>query len=300
MSCDLPALGDKNEDAIVRELIDEFQRDNPDIRIVRTNTGSPPQLATKLQTMLSAGDPPDVFYLESERLADFAAKGLLADFEQPIRQDIEQGLGPADGDEFVDLPDYFEPVVNAFRYDGHQVGKGPLYGLPKDFTPVGFYYNKGSVSPGRRTFPVTSGLDLGRIHRRGAQIGELPGCYGADFVTWEAIIRIYLFTWGTDFTGPGFEEFYLDDRPYSGRSQRWLPGSMRKIARCSAPKPNSRPGRSHSWPVTSAWPVVRPLESPHLSPHREIRLGLRAAPARAGHAPRQRRAHRGLGHVRPK
>ena len=203
--------GDKNEDAIVKELIDDFQRQNPDIRIVRTNTGSPPQLATKLQTMLSAGDPPDVFYLESERLADFAAKGLLANFDKLIAEDVQRGLTPANGDEFADLDDYFQPVVDAFRYNGHQVGLGPLFGLPKDFTPVGFYYNKDLFRQANVPFPPKDGWTWDEFISAAREIGKLPGCYGADFVTWEAIIRIYLFTWGTDFTSPGFEEFYFED-----------------------------------------------------------------------------------------
>ena len=217
--------GDKNEDKIVAKLVADFERENPDIRIVRSNVGSPAQLATKLQTMLAAGDPPDVFYLESERLADLASKGLLADMEQFIEADkvaadvlVGRGdrlqTGPTDvvPDNRVNLDDFFTPVVDAFRFDGHQVGRGPLYGLPKDFTTVGFYYNKDLFRRAGVPLPPADGWTWDQFVAAAEKIGQLPSCYGAEFVTWEAMVRIYLFTYGVDFTDAAFENFNFDDR----------------------------------------------------------------------------------------
>ena len=208
--------GDKNEDTILANLVDDFTKLHPDVKIVRTNVGSPAQLATKLQTMLAAGDPPDLFYLESERLADLASKGLLADIEAFIDRDNEgprgQGVeGPSDGPDRIDLEDFFPPVVDAFRYDGKRVGRGPLYGLPKDFTTVGFYYNKGLFSRAGVPFPSSVQWTWDDFITAARKIGKLPGCYGADFVTWEAMVRIYLFTYDVDFTTPGFESFRFED-----------------------------------------------------------------------------------------
>lgn len=215
--------GDKNEDRIVADLVADFERQNPDIRIIRTNTGSPSQLATKLQTMLAAGDPPDVFYLESERLADLASKGLLADIEEFIRADRnrtpsaserpqdQRSGGSGDREYSIDLDDFFKPVVDAFRFDGQQVGRGTLYGLPKDFTTVGFYYNKDLFRRAGVPFPPKGGWTWDEFIAATRSIGKLPGCYGAEFVTWEAMIRIYLFTHGLDFTSAGFETFRFND-----------------------------------------------------------------------------------------
>ncbi len=197
--------GDKNEDEIVAGLIADFERLNPDIKVVRTNVGSPGQLATKLQTMLAAGDPPDVFYLDYERLPDLASKGLLAEIEPLIQADQAAGV------ETVDLADFFQPVVRAFRFDGQRVGAGPLYGLPKDFTTVGFYYNKDLFRRAGVPLPPKDGWTWEEFHAAAQAIGRLPGCYGADFVTWPVMVRIYLFTYGLDFAAPGFEEFRLTD-----------------------------------------------------------------------------------------
>ncbi len=197
--------GDSQEDEIVAGLIADFEAQNPDIKVQRTNVGSPAQLATKLQTMLAAGDPPDAFYLESERVADLAAKGLLADISPFIEQDRQAGRPT------VDLSDFFPPVVKAFRYDGHQVGRGPLYGLPKDFTTVGFYYNKNLFRRAGIPLPPHDDWTWEQFHAAAHAIGKLPGCYGADVVTWVAMVRIYLFTYGLDFTTPGFEHFRFHD-----------------------------------------------------------------------------------------
>ena len=197
--------GDKNEDAILADLMADFEKANPDIKIVRTNVGSVPQLATKLQTMLSAGDPPDLFYLESERLTDLASKGLLADVEAYIKTD------PEPDKDSVDLDDFFKPVVDAYRFDGKSVGQGTLYGLPKDFTTVGFYYNKDLFRRAGVPFPSPDGWTWDEFIAAARQIGRLDDCYGADFVTWEAMIRIYLFTYGVDVTNASFDEFYFDN-----------------------------------------------------------------------------------------
>jgi multiple sugar transport system permease protein len=207
--------GDKNEDRIVADLVADFERQHRDIRIVRTNVGSPARLATKLQTMLAAGDPPDVFYLESERLADLASKGLLADIEALIRADqnrtLNSSAGPPPNEPAVDLDDFFTPVVDAFRFDGTRVGRGTLFGLPKDFTTVGFYYNKDLFRRAGVPSPPADEWTWEQFIAAARAIGKLPGCYGADFVTWEAMVRIYLFTHGVDFTEPGFETFRFDD-----------------------------------------------------------------------------------------
>jgi len=206
--------GDQNEDRIVAELIAEFQRRNPGIRVRRTNVGSVPQLATKLQTMLAAGKPPDLFYLESERVADLASKGVLADLEPYLRADSEaaaRGAISPEGEPPLDLDDFFAPVVQAFRYDGQRIGAGALYGIPKDFTTVGFYYNKDLLRRAGVPMPPADAWTWDEFIAAARAVGKLPDCYGADFVTWEAMVRIYLFTYGVDFVTPGFASLRLDD-----------------------------------------------------------------------------------------
>src|SRR5262245_61435964 len=146
--------GDKTEDDIVRKLIEAFEVQNPDIRVVRTNVGSPAQLQTKLQTMLASGDPPDLFYLIFEKVAAFAAQNVMEDVEHYVARDHDAGSADA-----PDLSDYFPATLDAFRYDAatRSVGRGTLVGLPKDFTCVGFYYNRNLFDRAGVPYPPVTG-----------------------------------------------------------------------------------------------------------------------------------------------
>ena len=202
--------GDKSEDAIVRDLIESFEKQNPDVKVIRSNVGSPAQLATKLQTMLASGDPPDLFYLPFEKVAAIASNNVLEDIEPFVKRDAAAGVKDA-----PDLADYFPATLNAFRYDPatRSVGRGTLVGLPKDFTGVGFYYNKTLFDKAGVPHPSKDGWTWDEFLDAARKIGKLDGCHGAEVVTWESMMRIYLFTHDLDVTTPGWQQFRLTEPP---------------------------------------------------------------------------------------
>ena len=53
--------GGPAEDAIVDDALARFEAAHPDLRVRRLNPGDTGSFYTKLQTMMAAGDPPDVF-----------------------------------------------------------------------------------------------------------------------------------------------------------------------------------------------------------------------------------------------
>src|SRR5436305_12830108 len=63
--------GGKEEDQIVETLVQRYMRENPNINIVRINSGGT-DYAAKIKTMMAAGSPPDIFYLPPNLFADFA------------------------------------------------------------------------------------------------------------------------------------------------------------------------------------------------------------------------------------
>ena len=79
---------------------------------------------TQLQTDLVGGTAPDVFYVDAFLAPELSKQGVL----EPLDQYIEQ----AD----KDLGDFYEPAINAFRSEDQ------LFGLPKDYSTLGLYYNK--------------------------------------------------------------------------------------------------------------------------------------------------------------
>mgnify|MGYP002777909671 CR=1 FL=1 len=189
----------QQENAIVEASLRRFESSRPGIRVRRINPGDAGSFYTKLQTMMAAGEPPDLFYVGAERLPAFVAAGLLEPLEPYLAG------GP------LELEDYFPATVAAFRHDGQRAGRGPLYGIPKDFTPVGFYYNKDLLAKAGVEPPADGWTwdDFERIARAVGRLevpnaaGELEPCVGAEFVTWPFVVRAYLQSEGADVVTPG-------------------------------------------------------------------------------------------------
>ena len=173
--------GGQQEDQIVEDTLRAFEERNPGIRVKRINPGDSGQYFTKLQTMVAAGEPPDVFYMDFERIPIFAAAGQLA----PL-------------DETLPIERFFTPAVDAFRFDGEGQGSGPLYGIPKDFTTVGFYYNRSLLDRAGVQPPSDDWTwdDFIATARAVAALDEQTR--GAEIVTWPWIVRALLWTEGVD------------------------------------------------------------------------------------------------------
>ncbi|MBT3341244.1 MAG: extracellular solute-binding protein [Planctomycetes bacterium] len=179
----------QEEDAIVADLIADFEADNPGTRIRRINPGDAGSFYTKLQTMMAAGSPPDVFYVGAERLPAFASMGLLA---------------PTPESDF-NLTDFYPATVNAFRFNGTRAGRGTLYGVPKDFTTLGFYINLDLFQQAGIQVPTTS-WTWQEFLDAALAIGQIENCTGAEFVTWPMMVRLFLRTHNLDVVSPDFEQ----------------------------------------------------------------------------------------------
>jgi ABC-type sugar transport system permease subunit/ABC-type glycerol-3-phosphate transport system substrate-binding protein len=203
----------QEENAIVEASLRRFEASRPGVRVRRINPGDAGSFYTKLQTMMAAGEPPDLFYVGAERLPAFVVARLL----EPLEPYLEQGEAR------LRLEDYFPATVAAFRHDGQRAGQGALYGIPKDFTPVGFYYNKDLLARAGQT-PPPDDWTWDDFHRIAQAVGELEGCTGAEFVTWPFVVRAYLLTEGIDVADPTFTELRLREpaaRAALERLYRW-------------------------------------------------------------------------------
>lgn len=202
--------GGPEEDEIVERSLREFEAANPGLRVKRINPGDAGSFYTKLQTMMAAGEPPDVFYVGNERIPSFASLGLL----EPLDRFVQEDAGSKEPGA-LRLDDFYPQVVDAFRYDGTNAGRGTLWGIPKDFTTVGFYYNKDVFRKAGVPFPKPDWtwddfVSTARaIHRATGPDGERY--VGAEFVTWPAMVRAYLFTEGGDAVGSSWDDLRLSD-----------------------------------------------------------------------------------------
>lgn len=98
-------------------MIAEFEGQNPDIKVNLILTD-----ATRLNTMLAAGNPPDIATGPAVGSANINARGLATD------------LTPYLAASTVLKEDDLAPVNDSFRWNGSQSGKGPIYGIVKDFS----------------------------------------------------------------------------------------------------------------------------------------------------------------------
>lgn len=91
----------------------------------------------KLKTQLAAGEAPDVFYLGAQPFGQFASQDALLSLD-PLRD--------ADG---YDFDDFYDPLVSAYEYQGTQ------YGIPKDFSTLGMFYNTAMFEQAGASVPTT-------------------------------------------------------------------------------------------------------------------------------------------------
>lgn len=121
----LQVFGDPLELGAYRELIAAYQARHPGETVELIPVGKQKDHMAKLATAFAAGDPPELFVLNFRRFGQFAAKGVLAP------------LGPAmTASGQWDERDFYEPAVEAFRFDGRQLC------LPQNVSSLVVYYNR--------------------------------------------------------------------------------------------------------------------------------------------------------------
>ncbi len=123
--------GDADENRILQTLIDQYMAAHPHVRIIRIHASD---FDPKLKTMFAAGTPPDLFYLRPESVAELASLKMIRPIDDYLAAARAKGG-------VVWLDDFYPILLDVFRFDGQRIGKGALYGLPKDFTTAVFYVN---------------------------------------------------------------------------------------------------------------------------------------------------------------
>ncbi len=117
------------------EVIENFENKNPEININVVENDF-----TKLMTMIAGGTPPDIFRINGIGLPYWVRKGLLKNITSYLEKAI-------------DMDDLF-PVNGMYRFDGTIQGKGPYYGLVKDWSlDYMYYYNKNALDETGVAYP---------------------------------------------------------------------------------------------------------------------------------------------------
>lgn len=106
----------EENDALMAQVA-AFEAANPDVAV---NVNLVPSYDETIQAAFASGDSPNVFYVDSSKLPDWAEAGVLASGEGMIEN----------------VDDHYASLLEAFTYDG------TLYCPPKDFSIMALQYNK--------------------------------------------------------------------------------------------------------------------------------------------------------------
>ncbi len=117
----LGMTADPFEAEIVEEQVAAFMEANEDIEVVVEPIAG--DIWEVLKTRMVAGDEPDVFYMDIFQTPQFIDAGQLAAIDDVLTEE--------------DMADFDSALLNAFKGED-----GTLYGVPKDYSTLGLYYNK--------------------------------------------------------------------------------------------------------------------------------------------------------------
>ena len=212
--------GDRAEDVIVQHEVDEYMRQNPRVKIIRINP-SYDLFRPKLKTMMAAGTPPDVFYLPPDVFPELATQNLIRPLDDFIAKDKAAGAAGY-------LDDFWPILLEAWHYDpaSGQIGKGKIYGLPKDCTTSVMYVNLDLFAKAGVKVPY-DGWTWDQYAESMKKIRALSGTdvvngrliYGGDLELWSDSIRNILWSFGGDYWptksdgSPDFARVLLDQPP---------------------------------------------------------------------------------------
>lgn len=157
------AIMGNNPAEITDQDIAEFEKAHPDVKIKML-----PVDTTLLTAMFAAGNAPDVVRDQGVPNTPYL-----------VARDLVLNLDPYFAKSTVLAPDKLAKADDVWRYDGREQGKGPRYGLVKDYSQDGMFwcntapFEKANVDVPSTAEPLTydEWLDLGQklTNRHGAQ-----------------------------------------------------------------------------------------------------------------------------------
>lgn len=111
------------EDSLVQQNLQNFEKLHPNIKI--NWSPIPGDYPTKMRANVASGTVPDVFYLQPAMSSEYISSGKLLNLSPYMARDNVKATA------------YYSALTNPFVCTSGQV-----YGLPKDWSSLGVFYNK--------------------------------------------------------------------------------------------------------------------------------------------------------------
>jgi len=151
------------ESALLKQVIKGFERKYPRIKVDYSALGD---YDRAMLAKFSARQPPDVFYVDSNRAPTWIRQGVL----EPLDSYVKKAKFP--------VSPFYSKLMDAFRV------KGKIYGFPKDWSPLGMQVNTAMLAKAGVKAPTTwAQLRTAalRLKSRNAVPNGKPICLGADW-----------------------------------------------------------------------------------------------------------------------
>jgi len=110
------------EEELLQQVLDAFAEKYPNIEV--TYEPIPEGYVEQMTAQFSAGEPPDLFYVQAEFANAWIEDGLLEPLDPYFAGNPE-----------FDTEPFFDSLLAAFQFDGQ------TYGLPKDASPLALFTN---------------------------------------------------------------------------------------------------------------------------------------------------------------
>ena len=120
--------GSQSETALLKPLIKEFERQNPDIKIEFLHI--PQNYFQKIHLLFASNLAPDVIFINNHYLQKYVKAGLLED------------LTP-----YVNTKEYFPAAIKGVTFENK------IYAVPRDVSNLVIYYNKNLFDKYKITYP---------------------------------------------------------------------------------------------------------------------------------------------------
>lgn len=124
------------ENAVDLLAIRAFEEAHPGVRVVNELVSNQAEYREKVITSIVSGSPPDVLLLDNIDVPSFVEAGVLLD------------LAPFALRVGIDVRDYYPSVLAMYsRFEA-------VYGFPKGFSPMVYYYNRALFDSARVPYPT--------------------------------------------------------------------------------------------------------------------------------------------------
>lgn len=166
------ALWNKEQEPVLRSILDQFEEQNPDISVELQLTPNP-QYWTKLEAAATGGAMADIVWMNGPNFINYASNGIIAPIDDYLAESE------------IDLANYPEGLVQLYTHEEQ------VYGVPKDWDTTALWYNKEMFDAAGVEYP-TNDWTFDEMVEAARTIQESQGVYGvvANYMTQEGLYDI--------------------------------------------------------------------------------------------------------------